>query len=97
MIATSKYKQAVRALQDVFILARKLAHERADHEEIARLLDYAEYLPALILEEEDTTNEFRDNLVEIAEQFSWAVVLERFDEDLDETTQLIGHSQSAQR
>jgi hypothetical protein len=91
MISTSKYKQALRAVQDVFILARKFAHERADHAAIARLLDYAEYLPGLILDEEDTTKEFRDNLVDIADQFSWAVLLERFDEDLDETPQLVGH------
>ena len=84
MIEQAKFRQSLRSLQDVMVLARKMAQERSDHDSIARLLDRAEYLPTLILDEEDTTEEFRDNLAEIAEEYSWRILLDRFDEETDE-------------
>lgn len=81
MIEPSKHRSALRALNFVLVMARKMAFERAPHETIAKVLDWAEVLPMLMLEEEDRTATFRsylEALVEIDASFSGA--LARFDE-----------------
>lgn len=71
---------AIAAIQTVIIAARTMASRKAAHEKLADVLDIAEYLPGLILEPRDRTQEFREQLVGLAEKypaFSWA--LQRFD------------------
>lgn len=84
MVQQEKSSSALSSLQAVLVLARLMAYEQRPHEDIARVLDVAEYLPALLLEKRDTTREFRECLEGLAAtypQFSMAV--ERFDRKAD--------------
>ena len=69
MIHESKRRQALLAIQ-------------ADHKDIARVLDIGEYLVSLFIESRDRTEDFRENLVELAnayEELGWAI--SKFDAD----------------
>ena len=80
MIAADKEKQSLKAINDVLVHARAMAYEGAEHGDIAWVLDIAEYLPMLMLEEGDRTSEFRESLVDLAERFpQFAVAVQRFD------------------
>ncbi len=80
MIRPEKHANALRALNMVLVWTRKMAYDKADHTEIARVLDIAEELPMLFLRDEDMTDYFRGVLEEFSKQyngFAWA--LQRFD------------------
>ncbi len=80
MIATDKERDAVAAMHAVLVTLRTMAHEKADHELMAKALDMAEYLPCLMLEDEDNTEIFHGTLQGLATlhpSFNWAV--ERFE------------------
>jgi hypothetical protein len=81
MITKDKEFAALKALQDVIIRARTMAYEKADHANIADLLDTAEYLAALIYDKEDMTTTFRQNLVEIAKIHKCNMALDEFDQE----------------
>ncbi len=78
MITPGLQRNALYALQRVFIQARAMAHE-AGNQRLAALLDYGEYLPRLMYESTDHTETFRGVLEEIAERYSAASVLRGFD------------------
>jgi hypothetical protein len=80
MITDDKVNHALHALNNVLVVARMMAYERAPHEALAEVLDTAEYLPMLMLETRDRTAEFRvqlEGLVSIHPSFASAV--QRFD------------------
>ena len=52
----------------VLVLARTMAHQNEPHDALAEVLDVAEYLPRLMLDDADRTREFRDQLVGLAER-----------------------------
>jgi hypothetical protein len=80
MIANSRTRGALRALNSILVLSRSLAYENRSAELVA-VLDIAEYLPLLMLETEERTGEFREQLVELAKLAPlFAHSLERFDE-----------------
>jgi hypothetical protein len=82
VIRTEKSQNALAALNAVLVAIRKLAYDRSSHEAIAEALDSAEYLPRLIAEAEDASEEFRQVLVGLAQadpRFNSA--LERYDND----------------
>ncbi|MEZ4473285.1 MAG: hypothetical protein R3F60_21360 [bacterium] len=84
MIRTNKHHQAISAIQAVLIGLRTMAYEKVDHNELAWILDVAEFLPALMLEPTDRTDAFRGSLADLAARypsFNWA--LERFDKEDD--------------
>ncbi|AGC48285.1 hypothetical protein MYSTI_07013 [Myxococcus stipitatus DSM 14675] len=79
MIADAKQRSALEALNGVLVLARSMASE-GKSDDLAVVLDTAEYLPLLMLEPVDRTEEFRGQLVDLAQRFprfEWA--LTRFD------------------
>lgn len=80
MIKSEKLPNALYALQGVLIQARFMALRST--EGVAGVLDYAELLPLFIASDDDQTDKFRTYLVEIAEQYKCAYVLERFDEPM---------------
>ena len=81
MVEPGKERQALAAIQIVFIGARYQAHQRADHREIARVLDVGEYLLGLMLEPTDRTSIFRDQLVGLAERSTlFGAAVEKFDQ-----------------
>ena len=82
MIHESKRRQALLAIQAVMIGGRTMAYSKADHKDIARVLDIGEYLVSLFIESRDRTEVFRENLVELAnayEELGWAI--SKFDAD----------------
>jgi hypothetical protein len=82
MIRDTKQKQALHAINAVLVQARTMAHERADYKDLAYVLDVAEYLPMLMLEERDATSDFRENLAGLAGKHQvFNLALERFDAD----------------
>ncbi len=82
MIIPEKTENALRVIQRIIILARKMAYDEADHIKIASVLDDAEYLPGLLLDEKDRTKEFRKFIVGIGEEFGWHSLIELFDDEL---------------
>lgn len=82
MIAEHKRRQALHALNAVLVGARSLADEDAPHSEIALALDYAEYLPAVMLEDADRTDDFRGTRVGLADRHDvFKRALECFDRE----------------
>ena len=67
MIRAEKHTRALRALQQVIIRARFLAYTKEDHSKIADLLDWAEYLPQLVIAPEDCTEAYAATLKDISE------------------------------
>lgn len=84
MVRKDRFNNALAALNAVLVTARTLAYEQRPHEEIANVLDAAEYLPRLLAEEEDQTDAFRETLVGLTSiNIGFNFALERFDsEDL---------------
>ena len=79
MIADSKRRNALNAINAVLVLARSMAYE-GKSSDVAAILDVAEYLPLLMLESGDRTEEFRKQLVDLAQRYSaFALALARFD------------------
>lgn len=80
MISAAKYQNALRAINHVLVLARKMAYDRVDQKEIADVLDVAEYLPRLLADEQDQTSAFRDCLGDLAARWpNFGSALELFD------------------
>lgn len=82
MIDKNREVAALKALQNVIIRGRTMAYEKADHAQIADLLDTAEYLAALIYDREDMTTAFRENLTILAKKHKCNMALDAFDESL---------------
>lgn len=76
MISPKKQAAALKAIQQLIIFSRKMAYDRVSHEKIAELLDDIEYLPTLILEEEDRTDAFGKYLEGIAKQHNMEIILD---------------------
>ena len=80
MIANNKFQNSFRALNYILVLGRQMAYDEAPHEDIASVLDIAEYLPRLFADPADCTAAFRSQVLHLATrwpQFSRA--LEYFD------------------
>jgi len=69
MIAKNKHDAAISAIQRLLVGIRAMAYENEPHRNIAEVADYAEYLPLLILDVEDKTEQFRGNLQELSEKY----------------------------
>ncbi|HYQ45205.1 MAG TPA: hypothetical protein VER11_24630 [Polyangiaceae bacterium] len=81
MVAIEKQRSALAAINAVLVLARSLAYD-GKSVELADVLDVAEYLPMLMLESEDRTAEFREQLVGLGtKRPQFALAVERFDAD----------------
>lgn len=65
MVVANKNKQALTAIHDLLIEARILAYQNIEGKDLAELLDGIEYLPALLLEENDNTELFETYLNEL--------------------------------
>jgi hypothetical protein len=80
MISVEKSQNALRALNHVLVLARKMAYDRVDQKEIADVLDISEYLPCLLADERDKTSAFRACLGDLAARWpDFGTALEVFD------------------
>ena len=81
MIRTEKIDSALYAFSGLLFRSRAMAYNHDDHEAIAEVLDFAEYLPLLLASPEDNTEEFRYFLEGLsAKHPAFGFVLERFDD-----------------
>lgn len=82
MIIENKQKKAISAIHRILVLARFMAYKNEPTTKIARILDYAEILPALILSDEDRTEEFRIHLQGLASEFPAGLgILQEFNQN----------------
>jgi hypothetical protein len=79
VIAKTKEVAAYKALQQLIICGRTMAHEGADHSAIADLMDTTEYLAAMLYDPRDMTAAFRANLVELTKLHGCSLALSQFD------------------
>jgi hypothetical protein len=85
MIRPEKLGSAMFALNAVLVLARSMAYDKRPTEDIAAVLDIAENLPRLLVEQEDRTNAFRDSLVQLVSRDPvFELALRRFDQPAPE-------------
>ncbi len=81
MISEKREQNALCALNNVLILARRMAYDGVPGIEIAEILDVAEYLPRLMADQEDRTESFRRQLVDLAaKRPEFGLALRRFDD-----------------
>ncbi len=79
MVKPEKAKHALHALQAVIIRARSMAYDLGNAQELAELLDDAEYLPDLLAREEDETENYRRILEKVAGRHKCPIPLQCFD------------------
>ena len=80
MIPDSHNRGALGALNAPLVQPRRLAAEGVEGHELAELLDLVEYLPRLLADDEERTDEFRAVLVELASRRrDFQLALDRFD------------------
>ena len=81
MIQENKQNNALFALNAVLFRARAMALHEVQHQDLAAVLDCAEYLVRLIARPEDATEEFREMLVDLAHRYpAFLFAIERFDQ-----------------
>lgn len=80
MIEPTRMNNALAAVNAVLVATRAMAYEKRSHEELAEILDVAEYLPRLLADPEDKTAEFREQIAGLATKYpSFTFAVERFD------------------
>jgi len=80
MIEQQKLSTALYSLHTILVLARAMAYDGRPGKEIADVLDLAEHMPRLLVDDLDRTNEFRECLVELSGKHAgFELALERFD------------------
>lgn len=80
MIPNPQQRGALGALNAALVQLRRLAGEGVVGPELADLLDLVEYLPRLLADDEDRTDEYRKILVDLAERrVDFRLALDRFD------------------
>jgi len=79
VVATEKFGNALSVIQRLIVIVRKMAYDRVDHERIASVLDDIDYLPHLMIAEEDCTEKFRNHVIGIADSYGWHGLTDLFD------------------
>jgi hypothetical protein len=80
VIPDPQERGAFGARNAALVQLRRLAHEGAEGTDLAELLDLVEYLPRLLADDEDRTDEFRKVLVDlVARRADFQLALDRFD------------------
>ena len=82
MIDAKKEKHALSAIQDLIIHGRKMAYEGITGQRMAEFMDGLEYLPALMLMEEDKTDFFEEYLKGICEDFDCSYVITAYEKSI---------------
>lgn len=81
MVRADKLQSALYALNAVLVVAREMAYEAKPTGDIARVLDIAEYLPALLARPDDRTDEYLAHLVDLANQNdAFRLAVKRFEQ-----------------
>ena len=78
MITSGKNRIALEALHQLIIRVKIRTGYKEPYEETFNLLDEIEYLPVLMLDEKDRTQEFEEYLKEICEKYSFMPIWYRY-------------------
>lgn len=77
---STKSVAALGSLNAALVQLRRLAYNGADGAMLADLLDLVEYLPRLLADRRDRTEDFRHVLLDlVARESDFQIALERFD------------------
>jgi len=81
MVPSTKLNNAFAAINAILVGARAHAQQGGKLEELAEVLDVAEYLPRLLAEPDDRSAEFREQLAGLAAKYpAYTFAVERFDD-----------------
>ncbi len=78
MISTEKKLLAIEAIQSLIVQGRTMAYEGVPNDELAKFLDDLEYLPGLMLEKLDRSEQFSEYLKGICEKYDCNRIHGRF-------------------
>ncbi|HBV15071.1 GTP-binding protein EngB [Chryseobacterium carnipullorum] len=79
MINEEKLKKSITAIHDLLIKIKIMTVNNSSHLEMYNLIDDLEYLPLLILEQEDRTDIFNDALKDLCEKHNFLDVIKKYE------------------
>ena len=78
MIPPKKNRRAIKAIHNLMIRLKINIVQELPHKELYNLIDELEYLPILLLNKEDRTQEFGEYLKKICSQFQCMRIWEQY-------------------
>ena len=81
MIPPEKNRRAIKAIHNLMIRLKINIVQELPHRELYNLIDELEYLPILLLNKEDRTKEFEENLKKICSQFQCMRIWEQYQDE----------------
>jgi hypothetical protein len=81
MIKAEKERRALKAIHDLICHGRKLAYEGTTSKVLAEFMDNLEYLPALMLQESDTTDIFEEYLKGTCERYNCSYIAAAYEKE----------------
>ena len=78
MIPPEKNRRAIKAIHNLMIRLKINIVQELPHRELYNLIDELEYLPILLLNKEDRTQEFEEYLEKICSQFQCMRIWEQY-------------------
>lgn len=78
MIPPKKNRRAIKAIHNLMIRLKINIVQELPHRELYNLIDELEYLPILLLNKEDRTQEFEEYLEKICSQFQCMRIWEQY-------------------
>ncbi|WP_315037866.1 GTP-binding protein EngB [Capnocytophaga sputigena] len=81
MIPPEKNRRAIKAIHNLMIRLKINIVQELPHRELYNLIDELEYLPILLLNKEDRTQEFEEYLEKICSQFQCMRIWEQYQDE----------------
>ena len=81
MITPKKNRRAIKAIHNLMIRLKINIVQELPHRELYNLIDELEYLPILLLNKEDRTQEFEEYLEKICSQFQCMRIWEQYQDE----------------
>ena len=81
MIPPEKNRRAIKAIHNLMIPLKINIVQELPHRELYNLIDELEYLPILLLNKEDRTQEFEEYLEKICSQFQCMRIWEQYQDE----------------
>ena len=81
MIPPEKNRRAIKAIHNLMIRLKINIVQELPHRELYNLIDELEYLPILLLNKEDKTQEFEEYLEKICSQFQCMRIWEQYQDE----------------
>ena len=81
MIPPEKNRRAIKAIHNLMIRLKINIVQELPHKELYNLIDELEYLPILLLNKEDRTQEFEEYLKKNCSQFQCMCIWEQYQDE----------------